>query len=172
MHANVRVRACVCETQTLVLSLCFPLHWGPLIWLMGLAAVIAVCAAHTHTHTPEGGRRKQRWMEDEEKKESLLLSVDLFDGDSVAVKTWEGRRKRTMQRRNQSVDAGKDGWRVFLTSHGSWIAKVSTLTSHTSPIERVSKYFPLRGDYVSLGETLKPEVLPSVCEWGRMWAVA
>lgn len=51
-----------------------------------------------HTHTLEGEGRKERWMEDEEMEVGLLLSVELFDGKAISVKTWEGWRWRTMER--------------------------------------------------------------------------
>lgn len=53
---------------------------------------------HIHTHTLEGEGRKERWMEDEEMEVGLLLSVELFDGKAISVKTWEGWMWRTMER--------------------------------------------------------------------------
>lgn len=49
------------------------------------------------------------------------MSVDLFDGKAISVKTWEGWRERTMKGRTWSIDAYKDGECVF--SQGGGIEK-------------------------------------------------
>lgn len=90
-------------------------------------------------------------------KESLLLSVDLFDGNSIGVKTCQGLEEENNAEKDPV--ACKDGRRVFLTSHGSCITKMILSTSDPKHFQLVSitSESPLRTDCYncSLNKTKK-----------------
>lgn len=52
-----------CVRETLVLSLCFPLHWKPAHLANGIGCRIG---DHMHPHTHTGERKKKRKIEDAE----------------------------------------------------------------------------------------------------------